>query len=79
MVRGARSQHSPLHLRVPVLGGLARAGLGSGASNAAALVGEFLRAALWPLTPVLLSQLPPVLVEEGQLLGRSNSAHWFWV
>lgn len=58
--------------------GLARAGL-TVQGKKWGVAGEFLRAALWPPTPVLLSQLLPVLVEEGQLLGRFDSAHWFWV
>lgn len=57
-----------------VSGGAGRAGDTAGDQMAAAHAGEFLRAALWPLTPVLLSQL---------LWRRSsswfNTAHWFWV
>lgn len=73
----AGAAHSPLHLLVPSHGaGQGRAGSPE-EGMAAALAGESLRAALWPPTPVLLSQLPPVLVEEGQLLEKFNSAHWF--
>lgn len=58
-----------LHLLVPSQEGLEGA---AGDQMAAAHAGEFLRAALWPLTPVLLSQL---LWRRGS--SWFNTAHWF--